>query len=433
MRIRLSLPVASLLIALAASLSAQQSDQTRPPREVALYVRDRVLGGDFGRSTLWMTRTPIDQTYVVRDVILDRRFTLPVPYPRAWLVMIDDAPGANFGHPVRWLFVDDTLTRHSDPIRRDFPPVVLTQTRESVPFGCVEGVTPTRCQEVATLAPSRAAVAEIIRRGCRYAVLVSGGINNGSNYSRYSQNLRSMYTKLRNCGYERSHIYVYYANGASLDLDNADGDNNDATGSDVTAGAVEATIRARIQTLCRTLDRHRDILFTYFTNHGADDSGVCLWDGNNDGLGANELYSPAELAADTADCSVCRHFMLHDQCYAGDFLPMASDGHHRNLAVYAAASATEVSWGREYMNRWETNDPAVKTMNAMHQDVVANGNLHSTAGMAEGTAGIGNVSPCKCCRWFWPWPYWYWIILAIIVIIPIVYWRLRPRPPYVGP
>ena len=109
--------------------------------------------------------------------------------------------------------------------------------------------------------------------------------------------------------------------------------------------------------------------------------------------------------------------MLHDQCFAGDYLPMASDGQHANLAVYAAASATEVSWGREYMQRWETNDPATKTMNQMHQDVATNGNLNSTPGKAEGTAGIGDNSPCKCCEGQ---PCNIVIIVIVIVIIGII-------------
>lgn len=418
-RKRISLPaVVAIAFILAAPLGAQQPGNVTQ-REVAVYVRDAILGGDFGERTLWMTPAPIDPTHVVRDPILERKFDLPVPYPQAWLVMIDDYPEANFAHPVRWLFVDAALTKHTEPVRRDLPPLVLTQggAGPAVPFRCA-GVTSTPCPETAVLQPAEPMPPPAPQKdSCLYAVLVSGGINAGANYARYPQNLKSMYGKLRNCGYPKANIYVYYADGNSLDLDNADGDNNDATGSDVTAGANEAAIRNRIQTLCQTLDKDKDILFTYFTNHGADDTGVCLWDGGGNGLDANELYSPAELAADTANCSVCRHFMLHDQCFAGDFLPMASDGQHANLAVYAAASATEFSWGREYMARWETNDPATKTMNEMHQDVAANGNLTSTPGKAEGTAGIGDNSPCECCEGQ---PCSIVIIVIIVIVIVIV-------------
>ncbi|MBP1641764.1 MAG: hypothetical protein H6Q03_433 [Acidobacteria bacterium] len=395
------------------------------PKQVAELVRERVLGGEFGERTLWTTERPLDPTHVARDLVAGRSPDLPFPYPRTWLVMIDDQPDANFGHPVRWLFVDADTGETGPAIVRDFPPVVLSQggNGPAVEFRC-RALTAKACPELAVRIPIGKLVDVTRPRSCLHAVLVSGGISSGSNYDRYRQNLRSMYQILRGAGYPKAQISVYYADGASLDLDNADGDNSDATGNDVTAGADEGTIRARIQQLCDDLDPRRDILFTYFSNHGADDDGVCLWDGNNNGLQAGELYSPAELAADTADCAVCRHFMIHDQCFAGDFLPMAGDGQHANLAVYAAASATEVSWGREYLDRWEDNDATTTEINDMHDDVVANGNLNSTPGMAEGTPGLGDVLIGRCCRWLFWWPWW--LVIAVVVFIPI-WWVLRRR------
>ncbi|HEV2883466.1 MAG TPA: hypothetical protein VGW36_01335 [Pyrinomonadaceae bacterium] len=431
----LFLAVVLIYLSGASRLFGQQQQQ-QPPTDrgqqaVALYVRDRVLGGNFGDKTIWMTPAPIDPTFVVKDLIADRKFELRSPYPKAWLVMIDDQPKANFAHEVRWLFVDDQLTKHSEPIKKDFPPSVVSPDGQLVAFRCVPGVTATACEELVLVPSVTLRPPKVSTDSCLYAVLVSGGISPAANYSRYPQNLRSMYSMLRNCGYPAANISVYYADGRVLDLDNADGDNNDNTGSDVTGAANEGAIRARIQNLCQTLDRNRDVLFTYFTNHGADNTGVCLWDNNNNGsLESGELLAPAELSADTANCSVCRHFMIHDQCYAGDFLPMATDGSHANLAVYSAATATEVSWGREYLAEWETNNPGTTTMNAMHQDVVANGNLTSTPGMAEGTAGLGNVSPCTCCGLV-RWPWWYWVVLILILIfLTVIIIRLmkRPRP-----
>lgn len=392
-------------------------------KRVADLVRDRVLDGEFGERTLWMTPQPLDQSHVARDLVAERTPDIRFPYETTWLVMIDDDPEANFAHPVRWVFVDAVTGEVGEVIERDFPPLVLSEDGqgESVEFRCVP-VTARACPELAVSVPSGVLTLDT-GEDCLYAVLVSGGINNGSNYDRYRQNLRSMYQILRANGYRKANIFVYYADGASLDLDNADGDNNDATGGDVTGGADESAIRAKIQDLCATLDPDEDILFTYFSNHGADDTGVCLWDGDNDGLESGELYSPSELASDTANCQVCRHFMIHDQCFAGDYLPMASDGNHANLAVYAAAAADEVSYGRQYLAQWEQNDASTTTVNAMHQDVVANGNLSSTPGMAEGTAGIGNNLLGECCSFvvdFWP-----WIILLVVIVIIIWWWMTR--------
>lgn len=412
--------------------AGQQKQYVSSQKEVADYVKDKILDGDFGNRTLWMTDTPLDQSYVARNLILDKHPDLPFPYPLTWLVMIDDNPGANFGHPVRWVFIKADLTEHTKPVKRDFPPVVLSDKGKgkAVKFQCV-GVTPVACPGISEALIDVEYVPMDIETNCLYAVLVSGGIYASANYNRYRTNLRSMYQILRSAGYSKYNIYVYYADGSSLDLDNDDGDNNDATGNDVTAGALESVIRARIQYLCGNLDPDKDILFTYFSNHGADDDGVCLWDSNSNYiLEPSELYSPDELAADTADCNVCRQFMIHDQCFAGDFLPMASDGNHNKLVVYAAASATEPSWGREYMAQWEQNDPNTTTMNDMHQDVVNNGNLTSTPGMAEGTPNLGDFIAGECCT-----PLEIpieWIIIAILVVIIIIiptilFWIRRRR------
>ncbi len=398
----------------------QMKPDTTAQKEVATFVREAILDGDFGDRTLWMTETALDDSHVARNLILDRHPDLPFPYARGWLVMIDDNPDANFAHPVRWVFINEDLTEHSQIVERDFPPLVLSDggEGEAVPFHCVP-VTPKQCDETTGAILDRGLVP--VRPGyCSLnAVLVSGGINAGLNKVRYRTNLRSMYQTLRSAGYSKSNIWVYYADGSSLDLDNDDGDDNDATGSDVTAGADESLIRAKLQQLCDGKDRKKDILFTYFTNHGADDDGVCLWDGDSNGLDAGELYSPAELAADVADCEVCRHFMIHDQCFAGDFLAMANDGNHDNLVVYAAASATEFSWGREYMAQWETNDVNTTVVNDMHDDVVANGNLTSTPGSAEGTPDIGNALAGDCCTLF-VLPPWIWIIIVIVVVVVVV-------------
>ena len=257
--VRLTLVTVAVALASLSGLFAQVQQQPpdRSQRDVANYVRERVLGGDFGNRTLWMTSSPVDQTHVLRDPILKRKFDLRVPYPRAWVVMIDDQPKANFGHDVRWLLVDDQLTKHTDPIKKDFPPLVLSRdgAGPAVAFRCVPGVTPVACEDTASLPVEAVRPSVKVADSCLYAVLVSGGISSGSNYSRYRQNLRSMYNLLRGCGYPAAHIYVYYADGTAQDFDNADGDNNDATGSDVTAGANEPLSDSEFRIFVRRLIR----------------------------------------------------------------------------------------------------------------------------------------------------------------------------------
>lgn len=366
-----------------------------PYQNIADYVRDNILGGNNDSVTMWMTDTWLDPSHVVRDVdpgIDD----IPFPYSRTWLVMVDLMPEANFGHPVRWVFVDDDLSQHVDLGIRNHPPSVLTVSAELLAFFCRE-VTPWDCPNYGV--PPGQGNNGNNDQDCLHAVLISGGWNDWLNYSRYAENLTSMYNLLREAGYPKANIWVYYTDGTDpLDLDNADSDNNHNTGSDVTAGVFQWTIRARIDTLCDSLDQDDDILFVYTTGHGAYSEGSMLWDWDHDGnFDENEIYSPAELGTDTDNCKVCRLFMLHDQCYSGAFVPIATDGYHSNTAVYAASEADDVSWGREYLDIWEDMDPCTTTVNDMHDVVVAQG-ISSIPVTAEGTVGVGDNSLCDCCE-----------------------------------
>lgn len=355
------------------------------------------LDVDPERTTLWSHDQPVDGNHVLRT--LDPRDPdIPLPYAENWVFMIDDNPGANWAHPVRWVVVSADLGDHV-VYEQDWIPSIVSDggTGSLVDFGCI-GATSMACP---ALGPQPGSVTPLIpglNDGCLYAVLISGGWTDSSNYSRYAENLTSMYQRLREIGYPKSHIWTYYADGTQpLDMDNLDGDNNHATGNDVTAGAVEALIRARIQALCTQLNANRDVLFVYTSNHGASDGSLMLWEWNANGMAEDdEFYSPAEMAADMEDCSVCRNFVLVDQCYSGAFTPMATDGNHPNTAVYAAATANEVSWGREYLDWWEDLDIANLTMNQLHQSVVNSGTMGSTPVMSQTNPGTGDVTLDYC-------------------------------------
>ena len=51
-------------------------------------------------------------------------------------------------------------------------------------------------------------------------MLISGGVDDRNNKPWYATNLRSMYSKLRACGYPASNIFTFYTDGSDpLDLD----------------------------------------------------------------------------------------------------------------------------------------------------------------------------------------------------------------------
>ncbi|WP_163338528.1 C13 family peptidase [Desulfopila sp. IMCC35008] len=371
--------------------------------KISEYVRDNVLQGEYGNRTIWISSQPVDSSFWVRSLDKEEQ-DLKIPY-EGWVVMIDDEPRANWGHKVRWLVVKVDLEEHTLPQLHFFPPRVFAQDGNEIPVACLEGATTVPCEsaEVESATIMRPYIAPYLDltdldKECLHAMLISGGINDGSNHERYRTNLRSMYTILLNEGYPKSNIFVYYADGSSLDLDNADSDDDDSTGNDVNDSADEAIIRLKLQEMCDNLQPVEDYLFVYVSDHGSGDGSICLWDFDDDGLDPEEKYSPAEMATDTENCQVCRLFMLHDQCFSGAFLPLATDGNHDNTTVYAAATADESSYGREYLDYWEDLDHDITTLEDLHQDVVDNATLNSTPGKNEVDEANDQVFLNDCCE-----------------------------------
>jgi hypothetical protein len=366
--------------------------------EVAMFIQDNILGGTLSDKTLWMSDTSLSSGHVARDI--DPQVpAIPLPYTNTWVVMIDDAPNANFGHPCRWVFLyDNNLSNYQVITGRQFPPIITIGTAIRN-FECRNflslGADSCRTVEPLSFAKTGQRIQKTVPfTDCLYAVLISGGINEDWNYRTYASNLEDMYQVLQNCGFPATQIFVYYADGSDLDLDNADGDSNRHTGtSEVTGAANEENISAKLEDLCSTLDPDRDVVFVYGTNHGEDNSGLCLWDDEGFGLDNNEIIRPTELSSYTADCQVRRLFFVLDQCYSGEFLEPLSDNHHSRSAVYVSCAEDEVSWGRYYLDAWLLHDLATTTMNNMHP---AGPWGFQTPGMAEGTQGIGNTRICFC-------------------------------------
>jgi len=369
--------------------------------QVATFVRDSLLGGSLSGKTLWMTDTSFSPAYLARDPDPDSADVF-LPYTNTWVVMIDDFPRANFGHPCRWVFLaDDSLSAFTIMDAKQWAPAIFLDTVQ-MNFSCrdftslgADSCTGTAVEGglMEKNVPERefGAAAD---KNCLHAVMISGGWNTDYNYDRYPKNLGRMYQILRKCGFPAANISTYYNNGSGADLDNADGDGDYATGgSEVTGTASQANIKAKIQNLCANLNPKRDVLFIYATNHGIDDKGIALWDFDGDGqFDDDEVITPAELADWTKNCKVCRLFVILDQCYSGEFLGPLSDANHTNSAVYVAANDHEPSWGSEYLDKWDDNDPEKKSMDDMHPATLGG----SSPGKSEGKAGNGNSKLCEC-------------------------------------
>lgn len=430
-------PPGATLIACAASVSLfaamEQVAQAASQEEVAAFVLDWVVQQpSYEGLSIRITKTAVPSGReprnrpVVRDIHPEIE-DYPLPFERTWVVMIDDLPHANWGHDCRWVLVEENprngeLTGQFIVLdEKNFPPTVLLDGGwgPSVPLDCIE--IPALQLECDFDGPppedfefgDGGLAAD---KDCLYAILICGGFNDKA--ERFQSNLRRMYKRLRSLGYAKNRIWVYYADGSPLDLDNADGDSNDTTGSDVDGACSKQAVRNRISFLSSGLNPAKDTLFIYMTGHGVragagpcdwGRSGVTLWDANgNKKLDAEDCYSPTELAADTKNAKVRRLLLIADHCFSGLFAPVASDGDHQVMAVSTAATADCYSWDSQYMDHWMGLDPTKKTFAEMHPKSLPGVNpprggsrCPCTGGQgatvySEGKKGNGNLTLDRC-------------------------------------
>jgi len=202
-----------------------------------------------------------------------------LPAYAGYLIFIDDHPDANWEHPCRYFYVKKadltTITKYDDRIPAANIDLSLWVGR--VPdvvglasFEVAQGVDPDMC----TPDTSK-----------RYALLISGGINQANNPKRYYNEIQFMYKTLVNdLGYNKANIKVLMSDGtlsandhiASYDALNrpvygnsiADLDGNGV--NDVTNSATRANILSTLGTYSSYgQDKH---LFIYTTSHGGKTS-----------------------------------------------------------------------------------------------------------------------------------------------------------------
>ena len=205
----------------------------------------------------------------------------------------------------------------------------------------------------------------------RYAVLFSGGINANSNYSRYWNDLKFMYSTLINsCSFAAANITVLYANGVAKDTD-----------MPVDDSATQTNLEAAFTALEELADS-TDTIFFFATNHGggfyedethphwyggrrdtngdegAENISESAWgidfdsDGSTNDFVAwdeelfswgGDIYDDAFTAMFNENLNYDTLIVVLDQCFAAGLIRDMAQG-QGDIIVMAAAGQYEPSW-----------------------------------------------------------------------------------------
>ncbi|MBN1355112.1 hypothetical protein JXA40_02465 [bacterium] len=268
-----------------------------------------------------------------------------------WLVFIDEHPGANWEHSCRFVLVDPGTG-------------VVRMTRGTRPPECLgdmihmsgpdilggENVRPTLKSARSPAAPAGRSVEHL------WAVILSGGASQYSNYPRYWNDCSSIYTTLVNVyGYLDENIIVAISDGTDPAPDQSNGGNSnpdlDGDGDDdIMFSCIKTNLDIIFADLATNLTS-QDSLFIFTTDHGNGQLGVPgqptsmnLWNGE-------EIWD-YEFAA-LMEPIQCREFnVVLEPCFSGGFVnDIIEMNSSVPRSVSSAANDHEYSWamGPDYI------------------------------------------------------------------------------------
>ncbi len=271
----------------------------------------------------------------------------------SWFLFVDELPGANWEHQASYVIVDKN-TGDVKHVAAMTPPVEMLELQP------LEPVSTTQMQVLrqnigsirAQLVPG---VLQLLKRS-KIAILVSGGYNASSNYSRYWNDLQFIYKALKEkYHYTDAEIIVLYANGTHSPNADFDGDGND----DIDYAATKANLTSAFNQVALRITANGKFFF-YSTNHGGDDPGdhnsnLTLW---------GESIKDSDFGALTKKIKCAHAIYVFEQCFSGGMTDDVLQAqtypcNSPKVCVMAAARHDEPSWScdtegqyDEYVYHW---------------------------------------------------------------------------------
>jgi len=272
------------------------------------------------------------------------RGTITLSGGPGWLFFVDDVPKANWGHACRYVLVSEDGGLHVQ--KAQTPPNDMGAFTELTSWP--EAAARFSMPEAKT---SAAAAAPVLRQSTpaanRYAVIISGGWNQWSNYPRYWNDCAFFFNTLKQYGFLDDNITVLFADGTDPAVDRPDGRSSpldfDGDGvPDIRYSATKANITLVFNQLAATLGPN-DILYIFTTDHGGAQDGnaapystpdvvLYLW---------GEMITGDELAAEVNKVTAKAVAGIFEQCFSGGMVEKLAG---TNRVVMSASRWWELSY-----------------------------------------------------------------------------------------
>jgi len=276
--------------------------------------------------------------------LVDRRIKVPED---SVLVFEDQMPGANFGHPCRYLFHSPKDGSLLHTVEAMFPPevadIALLPQYFHEPLAQAEA----RSNLYAKVDWSKIAHYPWLVDDNRYALLWTSQISN----RRHVEDTEFAYRILRHkFGFPASHIYVLCYDG-TIDSTDFHGANmatwvGDGTAYEmqVHASATKANLQSTLTTISNRMNGD-SLLFVHTNNHGST-TGLCV---DN-----SAVVTPTEWATMLDGMKPFGTLVVTmEQCYSGAFLQPTLDHSKAGRTSFASAvPADKVSAGDSHFDQW---------------------------------------------------------------------------------
>ncbi|CAM1307787.1 Uncharacterised protein g4688 [Pycnogonum litorale] len=183
---------------------------------------------------------------------------------------------------------------------------------------------------------------------CDQAVVITGGWNRDASLPRHIDNTRNFLGMLRENGFKKGNIKVFFANGMNRGL-KVLGDKN----HQVYPVAKKSAMRYHINKMCNSA-HCVDSFVMYVNGPATHDGSILLWDVDSNGIvGTYEKYTVDELMEDLEECLARRIFIVADYSYSGRLAAgFESSSKHKNVQVFASGRPSEYSYRSEFTDHW---------------------------------------------------------------------------------